>query len=152
MILVSVCACQLSRTWCDTHCRQSRNNFEEEQQSDSGPWDKELGYLTHSGPSDEREGEHDRKFKQMLQTQLDSSVQDTPEAPAPDLDRPPWHRAIAIRVVSHRDFEFIVICITIVNCVGLALYSPLQPPTNTRNMWMDVIGTYLPAQQLPATH
>ena len=138
-------------------CRESGRAFERQLQVTFGPRDRESSELTDSRPSGETERgstEHDRQLDQLLQTQLDSRVQHIPRDSVRDNKRAvvPWYRAFAMQIVSHRDFEFIVICITIVNCVGLALYSPLQPPTNTRNMWMDVIGTYLPAQQLPATH
>lgn len=96
--------------------------------------------------------EYDRPLEQLWQSQLQSQIhladarlQHLSDWSQPGVGAPlvlvPWYRAFAVRVISHRDFEFVVICITIMNCVGLALYRPLQPLTHPCNVWMDTIGT-----------
>lgn len=131
----------------ETCYRESRITFEKQLRSSFGPRARDSSDLTDSSASEEssrRSTEHDRQLDGMLQSQLNSRAQHNPpeSVPATDHSAVPWYRACALRVVSHRDFEFVVMFITIVNCVGLALYSPLQPPTHSCNVWMDTIGVH----------
>ena len=133
-------------TLLETCYRESRIAFEKQLRSSFGPRARESSDLTDSSASEEslcRSSEHDRQLDGMLQSQLDPRARHNPpeSVPATEHLALPWYRACALRVVSHRDFEFVVMCITIVNCVGLALYGPLQPQTHPRNKWMDAIGT-----------
>jgi hypothetical protein len=55
---------------------------------------------------------------------------------------PAWRRA-AIRIVTHRDFEAVIIMLTILDCFALAMYTPLQPPTNVYTVFMERTGALL---------
>lgn len=54
-------------------------------------------------------------------------------------DLPAWQRA-ATAIVTHRDFESVIIMLTVINCVALALYSPLSPPSSPANVFMERTG------------
>lgn len=52
---------------------------------------------------------------------------------------PAWQRA-SISVVTHRDFESIIIGLTVINCIALALYAPLGPRNCLPNVVMEQTG------------
>jgi quinol-cytochrome oxidoreductase complex cytochrome b subunit len=52
----------------------------------------------------------------------------------------PWYQRGARAVVLHRDFELVIVVLTILNCIALALYSPLEPPTHINNVLMNQTG------------
>lgn len=72
----------------------------------------------------------------------DSTTADEDSATRPNHQQivlPAW-RQIAVNVVTHRDFESVIILLTVVNCFALALYTPLEPPTSLPNVLMERIG------------
>lgn len=104
----------------------------------------------------------DNALDALLQEQLDSVLKLQATCPKPqaevDEDAPNSHRIglpawrqIAVNVVTHRDFESVIILLTVINCFALALYAPLEPPTSLPNVLMERTGVIHAPLMLPCT-
>ena len=103
---------------------------------------------------EEDEGADDA-LDSLLQDQLGSvlkpqatKVQPGVEPNSQRIVLPAW-RQIAVNIVTHRDFESVIILLTVINCFALALYAPLEPPTSLPNVLMERTGVIHALLMLP---